>query len=318
MRVARLSVSILLATPVLTPAAAQDVPADTVLTAADGVRVHATWYRSPDTAGEPVILLFHQGGASGMAEYAPVIPRLREAGFNLLLIDQRRGGDRFGGINRTASSVDADGVSYCDVLPDLEAALVFARQLEPERRVILWGSSYSAALVFQLAVAYPEDVRGLLAFSPASGDPMDGCRPAPFAEQVQVPALVLRPTSEMERGGVATQMQVFRDQGHDTYVADPGAHGSSMLVADRVNGDVEATWEVVSAFLDGLRSGGARPGREGRSERARRVTAASVGASIRSRQVPWQRREPPQPSWETSVVIPSSDVSFSAALQGGL
>lgn len=257
MRIARPFASILLATLVPTSTGAQEAPSATVLTAADGVRVHATWYRSPETVGKPVILLFHQGGASGVAEYAPIIPRLRERGFNLLLIDQRRGGERFGGINRTAASIDPEAVSYCDVLPDLEAALLFARQLEPDRRVILWGSSYSAALVFQLAAAYPDDVRGLLAFSPASGDPMGGCRPEPFAGQVQVPALVLRPKSEMGRGEVAAQMRIFEDQGHTTYVADPGAHGSSMLVPDRVNGYVEVTWEVVSAFLDRLTGGGA-------------------------------------------------------------
>jgi alpha-beta hydrolase superfamily lysophospholipase len=255
MRIARPFLLILLATPFPLGAGAQEASADTVLTTSDGVRVHATWYRSQDTVGEPVILLFHQGGASGMAEYGPLIPRLRAAGFNLLIIDQRRGGERFGGINRTASSVAADDVSYCDVLPDLEAALAFARYLEPDQRSILWGSSYSAALVFQLAAAHPEDVQGLLAFSPASGDPMAGCRPEPFGEQVHVPALVLRPQSEMEHGWIAEQMQIFRDQGHETHVADPGAHGSSMLVADRVSGDVEDTWEIVSAFLNRLASG---------------------------------------------------------------
>ena len=55
------------------PGDAQETLADTVLVASDGVRVHATWYRSADTMGEPVIVLFHQGGASGLDEYLSLI-----------------------------------------------------------------------------------------------------------------------------------------------------------------------------------------------------------------------------------------------------
>lgn len=239
---------------------AQEILADTVLVASDGVRVHTIWYRSADTMGEPVIVLFHQGGASGLAEYAPLVPRLRAERFNLVIVDQRRGGGRFGGTNRTASAVDPDRTSYCDVLPDLEVALAFARQLEPGSRAVLWGSSYSAALVFQLAVAHPDDVLALLAFSPASGDPMEGCRPELFSERVRAPSLVLRPESELELGWVTEQMKTFRNQGHRTHVASPGAHGSSMLVPERVNGSVDATWEIVLDFLRSLDSGQDAPG----------------------------------------------------------
>jgi hypothetical protein len=37
-----------------------------------------------------------------------------------------------------------------------------------------------------------------------------------------------------------------------TLVADPGTHGSSTLVPERVGGDTEVTWTAVLAFLHGL------------------------------------------------------------------
>jgi pimeloyl-ACP methyl ester carboxylesterase len=42
-----------------------------------------------------MFLLFHQGGASARGEYGPIIPRLLSAGYHVLAVDQRSGGDRF-------------------------------------------------------------------------------------------------------------------------------------------------------------------------------------------------------------------------------
>ena len=53
----------------------------------------------------------------------------------------------------------------------------------------------------------------------------------------------------MEVPYVPGQMQLFRNHGHQTYVADPGVHGSSMLNAERVGAPVDETWTVVVDFL---------------------------------------------------------------------
>ena len=45
-------------------------------------------------------------------------------------------------------------------------------------------------------------------------------------------------------------MQDFDSKGVQTYVADPGVHGSSMLSEDRVKASTEATWAVVLEFLE--------------------------------------------------------------------
>ena len=223
-------------------------PQEVSLETGDGVTLSGDLYMAHG-ASAPLILLFHQGASNARAEYLPVAPRLIDAGFNLLAIDQRRGGDRFGGLNRTVSRTTGNGYSYCDCYADLEAALRFAHAELEANRIIAWGSSYSAALVFRLGVEHAEDIDRILAFSPASGEPMDGCQPEPFASQIEIPALVLRPAREMELEHVAAQFRTLSDMGHRMYVADPAVHGSSMLNPNRVKGDIEPTWQTVLQFL---------------------------------------------------------------------
>ena len=221
--------------------------------AADGSAVHATWYRATGVRAG-VIVAFHQGGASGEAEYAPIAPRLNRAGFDVLAVDQRAGGNMFGGTNRTVEARGAESDGFCEAAPDLAAALAHARETAGELPIVLWGSSYSGALALRLAATRPAGVQAVLAFSPASGGPMAACRGEDVSDKIAVPALVLRPASEMEREASVSQFTTLTAQGHRTYVADPGTHGSSMLVASRVEGSVEPTWAVVLDFLRAVRA----------------------------------------------------------------
>lgn len=217
----------------------------------DGITVFGEVYQAegiPKSA--PLILLFHQGGGDSRGEYTPLVPRLLDAGYNLVAIDQRRGGDRFAGVNRTLQGLGDTEYSYCDVMPDLEAALAFARAEGFSGPAAAWGSSYSAALVFKLAVDHPDDINAVLAFSAASGEPMAGCMPEPHSAAVTQPVLALRPVNELQVPYVPGQMELFREHGHRTYVADPGVHGSSMLNPDRVGAPTDETWAVVLQFLD--------------------------------------------------------------------
>lgn len=224
-------------------------PESVELETSDGLTVFGDWHVDAHADAGPIVLLFHQGRSDGRGEYGPIIPRLTEAGFDVLTIDQRRGGDLFGGENRTVRAAGDREFSYCDAQPDLEAALDHVRALRPNVRPVLWGSSYSAALVLKVAAERADEISGVLSFSPASGDPMAGCDPGDVADQVWAPVLALRPASEMEIPRVAAQLEAFADLGFRTFVADPGSHGSSMLVAERVEGEVEPTWEVVLEFL---------------------------------------------------------------------
>ena len=215
----------------------------------DRVAVFGDLYMSPGGRSGPIILLFHQAGGDAQGEYTEIARRLVESGYNVLAIDQRSGGDRFGGTNRKVRALDGEEYGYCDVYPDLEAALDFVRADGFDGPLAIWGSSYSAALVFQLGAKRSEEVSAILAFSPASGAPLADCDVQQYVKDLSVPALALRPSKEYEIDSVKDQMGRFKDSGIRTYVSDPGVHGSSMLVEARVGDSTQPTWTVVLDFL---------------------------------------------------------------------
>jgi dienelactone hydrolase len=127
----------------------------------DGVQVFAEFYSTGDTA-KPIVLLFHQADYN-KEEYSEIAPRLVEAGFNALAVDQRSGGNSYGGENLTVKTL-GKSTGYLEALPDLEAALTWAKE-NGYQTIIVWGSSYSSSLVFLLAAEHPE-IAGVLSFSP--------------------------------------------------------------------------------------------------------------------------------------------------------
>ena len=224
-------------------------PVEVQFSTSDGITVFGDIYASPEGKSAPIILLFHQAGGDARGEYSGIAGRLLENGYNVLAIDQRSGGDRFGGVNRTVATLGQTDYGYCDVYPDLEAALAFARESGYSGPLAVWGSSYSAALVFQLGAKNSDEVAAVLGFSPASGGPLAECAPQQYLAELKMPALALRPQREFENESVQAQMKEFERSGVQTYVADPGVHGSSMLNAERVGASTEATWQVVLNFL---------------------------------------------------------------------
>lgn len=199
------------------------------------------------------ILLFHQGGSNARGEYAPIIPRLIEKGYNILAIDQRSGGQYYGSYNRTLANIPTngfgDGYGYCDAYNNLESALDFTIDSGFSGDKIVWGSSYSASLAIQLASNRQSEVDGVLAFSPASGGSMKDCLPNTYFETLKRPLLILRPPNEMENENAKLQFDLANKNNHQTYVPKNGVHGSSMLVEKRVGSEVEDTWTVVLSFL---------------------------------------------------------------------
>ena len=233
-----------------TPVLSQPAPEEITFVAADGIAVFADLYRPPGmSAGDgTIVILFHQAGGDARGEYASIVPRLLQAGYEVLAVDQRSGGDRFGGVNRTMAELDRE-YSYCEAYPDLEAALGWAVENNDARRIAVWGSSYSAALAIRLAVDHPDDVDAVLAFSPASGEPMEGCQPDEVLGDLRTPTMALRPDREMGIESVAAQALELERNGVVVVVSVGGVHGSSMLDPDRASGDVEPTWRAVLEFL---------------------------------------------------------------------
>lgn len=213
------------------------------LAAADGLTVHAEHYTTDDPAA-PIVLLFHQA-RSNRGEYRTIAPHLVALGFQALAIDQRSGAGRWGLENQTVQS-KGRSTGYLEALPDLEAALAWARSESGSKGpVVVWGSSYSAALVFLLAADHPRDIAGLLSFSPGEylGKPD---LVAQRATEVQLPVLILAPENERE------QAQAILDAvGHEDKTLEipkQAVHGASMLMTDR-NPAAAKIWPVIETFL---------------------------------------------------------------------
>lgn len=147
----------------------------------DRIKIFGDMYLSSKGKKAPLIILFHQGGGNARGEYGTYIAaRLLRQDYNIIAIDQRNGANRFDNINRTAANLKGKEFGFCDAYQDLEAALLYAKKNGFTGKRFAWGSSYSAALVFRLAAEYPEDLTGILAFSPAGGEPMSACKADQF------------------------------------------------------------------------------------------------------------------------------------------
>ena len=216
------------------------------LSAADGVKVYGEVWRAAG-AKPPLIVAFHQAGSSS-AEYAPIAPRLVAAGFTVLAIDQRSGDGAFGGSNRTAAAFGREA-AYDEALPDLEAALAWAKGDAKGAPVIVWGSSYSAALVFVLAARHPGDVSGIVAFSP--GEYLAGKNTVrAAAAKVNVPVFIDQASSADEVARSAAILKAVKGTDKQQFrVKTWSTHGSSTLRADANAGGAEAHWQAVLAFL---------------------------------------------------------------------
>jgi dienelactone hydrolase len=220
-------------------------PATIWLATQDDVEIRGDLYALPGEKAEssPVVLLFHQAG-SNRGEYAEIAPRLNALGFHALAIDQRSGGERWGFKNLTVEKL-GNSTSYLAALPDLAAALKWKDEAGYTGKTVVWGSSYSAALVFLLAAEHDE-IDAILSFSPGEylGERKDEVRRA--ARKVSKPVLVLTPADEEDRARPI--VDVIAGEDRQLVIPDEAVHGSSMLVPDR-NPGAEQIWPAVGAFL---------------------------------------------------------------------
>jgi dienelactone hydrolase len=232
-----------LALMALVPAALGAASKPVQLHASDGVAVYGDFY-SNGNPHRPLILLFHQAG-SNRGEYATIAPRLVDAGFNCLAIDQRAGGDMWGRKNETVEHL-GHSASYLEAERDLQAALDWARSRKEKGKVILWGSSYSASLVFVLAAQHPDEVGGVLAFSPGEYfEQKDMIRQA--AEQVHVPVFITCGSSAQEAANARPIYEAVASKEKVFFIPPAGVHGSKTLRADSdPNGAARNRREVLS------------------------------------------------------------------------
>ena len=229
-------------------AAADAAGEGVTLRARDGVSISAMAY----TAEHPkaIVLLFHQAESS-KAEYATIAPHLAGAGFTALAIDQRSGGNLYGP-NETARRLGKPA-SFEQAKPDLEAALDWATA--KHLPVVLWGSSYSASLVFEVAAEHPKEVSAVMAFSPGEYfDDMSAVRRA--AAKVRVPIYVTSAPDAGEIGDAKAILAASPARSKTQYVPQFGVHGASTLIEAQDPKGAAENWKHALAFLNTLPAGG--------------------------------------------------------------
>ncbi|MDB5675676.1 MAG: hypothetical protein JWM65_2658 [Sphingomonas bacterium] len=228
-------------TPTATATATEaSAPKAVTLRAGDGLTVFAWLYAAKKP--KALILLFHQAGSS-KDEYATIAPRLAKAGYSSLAVDARVGGGLFG-VNETAAALAT--TDYIEAQKDMQAALIWA---EPQNLpIILWGSSYSASLVFPLAEVNAGKVSAILAFSP--GEYFDDKQLIQqAAAEANMPVFITSASTPDEiaaAGKIAAAVPGGRAQ---HYVPKVGVHGSSTLIAAKDPKGAEDNWAAVMAFL---------------------------------------------------------------------
>ncbi len=225
-----------------------------VLVAADGRRVWADAWLG-DAPDAPTIVLGHQA-LSNAAEYASIAPCLHMAGFDVVALDLRSGGHKFGRNNRTVQAA-GENSDFAQARSDIETAVDWVRRRSPQASVLLWGSSYSSSLAVVVA-AGRTDVAGLVLFSPAehlgAGQPV-----AAAAQQVRIPvfaASIAGTEAELAR----PILKALAPAETSLFVSPDGAHGASMLRPDRNPFGVQRAWAALWSFLVrwiSLPSGGA-------------------------------------------------------------
>jgi dienelactone hydrolase len=217
----------------------------------DGLEITADLYAGND-ARNPFIVMCHQAGWS-RGEYREIAPKLQKAGFNCLAIDQRSGKkDLYNKVNNEtvrAAAQAGKGTEFTDAEQDIVAALKWARTKQAKGKVILWGSSYSAALSLRIAGERPELVDGVLAFAPGEyferfSKPGNWIESS--AKKIKAPAFV---TSAKEE--YASWQKIFNaipgQQKIKFVPTTKGNHGSRALY--KRFDDSESYWQAVAGFL---------------------------------------------------------------------
>ena len=231
--------------PTLQAAQVAGMQVDTVtFNASDGLEVTGVVYCADTNA--PVIVLCHQARFNNY-EYAETAPRLVALGFTCLAIDQRSGGDMESHINATNKRAVEKNLptGYTNSLPDISAAVNYASE-RIHKQVILWGSSYSAALTLKVAMENP-NVRAAVGFSPILKFDSGESAADIFKNYKDKPLFVT--STEKEGAPIAKALSHLGDDVlYQYYPETKGTHGSKALWSS----DPSSTyyWEEITKWLN--------------------------------------------------------------------
>lgn len=220
--------------------------------AKDGLEITADVYTTnPEESS--IIILFHQAGWS-RGEYLEIAPKLNKLGFNCIAIDQRSGGEINGVVNETHKKADEQklGTKYVDAEVDINSAIDYVKKnYTKAKKVIIWGSSYSSALVLKIG-GDRSDVDAILSFAPGEyfedmGKPGDYIQQG--AENIMIPVFITSMKSEKPNWWKI--YEAIPSIGKDHFIPKTdGQHGSRALWEKFP--EHENYWKAVEAFLKRL------------------------------------------------------------------
>ncbi len=210
----------------------------------DGLQITADVYETKES--DQYIILFHQAGWS-RGEYKEIAPKLNELGYNCIAIDQRSGGAVNDTKNKTNALAKKSGkpTEFIDAFQDIEAAVSYVKTTYSPKKVIIWGSSYSSALVLKYAGDYPEEVQAVLSFSPGE---YFGKKEfiTKSAANIKIPVFIT--SSQSEKSSWSGIYDAIPTSTKKSFLpTTKGNHGSRALWAKF--SDNNAYWDAVQEFL---------------------------------------------------------------------
>ena len=211
----------------------------------DGVIVTADLYMAHESSA-PFIVLYHQAGYS-RGEYKTIAPRLNAMGFNCMAVDQRSGDKVNDIINETHKVAVAAKLptEYLDAIPDIEAAYLYVKYSIKPAKIILWGSSYSAALMFYMGNVHHDNIAGILSFAPGEYFKVNGKELKTYAAHITCPVFVT--SAKSEYGNWKAIYDNIKSDKSSFLPETEGKHGSKALWPD--NPSHMVYWEAVEKFL---------------------------------------------------------------------
>ncbi len=217
----------------------------------DGIIITADSYM-PHSKAAPVIVLFHQANWS-RGEYLEIAPELNTLGFNCIAVDLRSGGaiNNVTNMTKLNAAKAMKSTQYIDAIPDMKAAVKYAKNNLTDGKVIVWGSSYSSALSLKLA-GQMNEIDAVMAFSPAEY----------FVSQGKARDFVTSDAGNIFKPVFITSAKSEKSSWWSIYVAIPsenktfylpessGNHGSRALWSKFA--DSPGYWNSVKNFLKSL------------------------------------------------------------------
>lgn len=219
---------------------------------ADGLVITADLYMT-NSANSPFIILFHQAGWS-RGEYKEIAPKLNKLGYNCLAVDQRSGGEINGVINETHQQAKKQklGTTYVNAEIDMISAIKYVKKkYTTAKKLIIWGSSYSSALILKIS-GDRNDIDAALSFAPGEYFENLG-KPANYitqsAKNITIPVFITSAKSEKKNWW--SIYEVIPSIGKDYFIPETdGQHGSRALWEKFP--EHKNYWKAVTAFLNRL------------------------------------------------------------------